>query len=427
MGRPASKAEPKKKKSFVLHKPETDQSDSTVVAESKSSKGRPSRSRRSLTDHVPTEPEKVEKKSRGKSTGSKVEGLVKKVIVSPDVAKVSPRKGQRTKPINIKEEKNEKQSTFNTDKTKGDEVSETAKADTRTQEAALNSDRLTKPSRKSKRGAPKEELKKEDLPDKEEEERPVARNSRRGKSSEAKSLDSDNPFRKESPLKPTRSKNNEVTERVETISARPGRNAGKSCRTQVKLENIDEPVNERKSRKVQQKHVKTLEKPEDAKQEIKSEIIISPNKPRRGGRAVHRTSKAIPDIVPELETEDRSTESLTNETKDVTDSNTLGKRGRRVTNKKAPTIAVKEEIKTEKEPDKKAQKELKAKKEEVNEFKTKRGRSSKKSSVADAASVEGRDRPDLFFLLYPNGKKYLRRKYGACKNLVIASLLRVMI
>ena len=397
MERPATRAEPKKKKSFVLHKPETEQSDRTVVAESKSGKGRPSRSRRSLTDHyVTTEPKKVEEKSRGNSTGSKVEVLMKKVNVSPEVAKVSPRKSQRSKSINIKEENNVKKTTLNTDKTDEDEVSETAEAETRTKEAALHSDELSKPDRKSKRGAPKDEIKKEDLPDKEGEDRPVARKSRRGKSSEAKSVNSDIPARKESPLKQTRSKSKDVIQKVETISARPGRNTRKSGKTEVKKENTDEPVNERKGRRVQQKPVKTHEIEIDSKQEIKSENITS-----RGGKAVHKTSKVIPEIVPELETEEKITESLTKGTKNTSDSNTSGKRVRRVANKKAPSVAAKEEIKTEKEPDKKALKELRAKKEvevmkeEVNEIKAKRGRSSKKDAVADATPVEGRDGPDL--------------------------------
>ena len=402
MERPATRAEPKKKKSFVLHKPETEQSDRTVVAESKSGKGRPSRSRRSLTDHyVTTEPEKVEEKSRGNSTGSKVEVLMKKVNVSPEVAKVSPRKSQRSKSINIKEENNVKKTTLNTDKTDEDEVSENAEAETRTKVAALHSDELSKPDRKSKRGAPKDEIKKEDLPDKEGEDRPVARKSRRGKSSEAKSVNSDIPARKESPLKQTRSKSKDVIQKVETISARPGRNTRKSGKTEVKKENTDEPVNERKGRRVQQKPVKTHEIEIDSKQEIKSENITSPIKPRRGGKAVHKTSKVIPEIVPELETEEKITESLTKGTKNTSDSNTSGKRVRRVANKKAPSVAAKEEIKTEKEPDKKALKELRAKKEvevmkeEVNEIKAKRGRSSKKDAVADATPVEGRDGPDL--------------------------------
>ena len=274
MERPATRAEPKKKKSFVLHNSETEQSDRTVVAESKSGKGRPSRGRRSLTDHyVTTEPKKVEEKSRGNSTCSKVEVLMKKVNVSPEVAKVSPRKSQRSKSINIKEENNVKKTTLNTDKTDEEEVSETAEAETRTKEAALHSDELSKPDRKSKRGAPKDEIKKEDLPDKEGEDRPVARKSRRGKSSEAKSVNSDIPARKESPLKQTRSKSKDVIQKVETISARPGRNTRKSGKTEVKKENTDEPVNERKGRRVQQKPVKTHEIEIDSKQEIKSENI----------------------------------------------------------------------------------------------------------------------------------------------------------
>ena len=99
--------------------------------------------------------------------------------------------------------------------------------------------------------------------------------------------------------------------------------------------------------------------------------------------------------------EEKSIESLTKVIKNTSDSNTSGKRGRRVANKKAPSVAAKEEIRTEKEPDKKALKELRAKKEvevmkeEVNEIKAKRGRSSKKDAVADATPVEGRDGPDL--------------------------------
>ena len=136
--------------------------------------------------------------------------------------------------------------------------------------AALHSDELSKPDRKSKRGAPKDEIKKEDLPDKEGEDRPVARKSRRGKSSETKSGNSDIPARKESPLKQTRSKSKDVIQKVETISARPGRNTRKSGKTEVKKENTDEPVNERKGRRVQQKPVKTHEIEIDSKQEIKS-------------------------------------------------------------------------------------------------------------------------------------------------------------